>query len=152
MEAAEPGQSDRDVDLEYSKQTGRGIILNSAGDNAIITAADTIYAGLMLPADKIKLDGIEAGAEENVVTSVFGRAGDVVATEGDYDLGQLDVDTTGASDGRWLCRRRLGPVDPASLSVDVDLGYTPAADKLAPLPIRLVMTRRFRWLQARMLA
>ena len=127
-----PAQLTVDVDLEYSKQTDKGIILNSAGDDATITAADTIYAGLMVPADKIKLDGIEAGAEENTVTSVFGRDGDVVATEGDYDLGQLgDVDTTGASDGRVLgyAGGAWGPVDPASLSVDVDLGYTPAADK-----------------------
>lgn len=127
-----PAQLTVDVDLEYSKQTDKGIILNSAGDDATITAADTIYAGLMLPADKIKLDGIEAGAEENTVTSVFGRVGDVVATEGDYDLGQLgDVDTAGASDGRVLgySSGSWSPVDPASLSVDVDLGYTPAADK-----------------------
>ena len=127
-----PAQLTVDVDLEYSKQTDRGIILNSAGDDATITAVDTIYAGLMLPADKIKLDGIEAGAEANAVTSVFGRSGDVVATEGDYDLGELgDVDTTGASDGRVLgySGGSWSPVDPASLSVDVDLGYTPAADK-----------------------
>ena len=127
-----PAQLTVDVDLEYSKQTDKGIILNSAGDDATITAADTIYAGLMLPADKIKLDGIEPGAEENTVTSVFGRSGDVVATEGDYDLGQLgDVDTAGASDGRVLgySGGSWSPVDPASLSVDVDLGYTPAADK-----------------------
>ena len=127
-----PAQLTVDVDLEYSRQTDSGIILNSAGDDATITAVDTIYAGLMLPADKIKLDGIEAGAEENTVTSVFGRSGDVVAIEGDYDLGQLgDVDTAGASDGRVLgySGGSWSPVDPASLSVDVDLGYTPAADK-----------------------
>ena len=127
-----PAQLTVDVDLEYSKQTDKGIILNSAGDDATITAADTIYAGLMLPADKIKLDGIEAGAEENTVTSVFGRSGDVVATEGDYDLGELgDVDTAGQSDGKVLgySGGSWSPVDPASLSVDVDLGYTPAADK-----------------------
>ena len=44
-----PAQLTVDVDLEYSKQTDKGIILNSAGDDATITAADTIYAGLMLP-------------------------------------------------------------------------------------------------------
>ena len=121
-----------DVDLEYSKQTDKGIILNSAGDDATITAVDTIYAGLMLPADKIKLDTVEGNAEPNAVDSVFGRTGAVVAAEGDYNLGQLgDVDTGAAADGRVLgySGGSWSPVDPASLSVDVDLGYTPAADK-----------------------
>jgi hypothetical protein len=127
-----PASISVDVDLEYSKQTDSGIILNTAGDDATITARDTIYAGLMLPGDHIKLEGIEDGAEANTVDSVFGRTGDVVAQEGDYDLGQLgDVDTTGETAGHVLGYdgSEWKAVSPGSLTVDVDLGYTPASDK-----------------------
>ena len=65
-----PASISVDVDLDYSKQTDKGIILNSAGDDAEITARDTIYAGLMLPGDHIKLEGIESGAEANVGTDL----------------------------------------------------------------------------------
>lgn len=43
-------------------------------------------SGLMTGADKTKLDGIAAGA---AVVSVFGRAGVVVATAGDYTAAQI---------------------------------------------------------------
>ena len=43
-----------------------------------------------------------------------------------------DVDTTGVTDGMVIAYDQASgewkPVSPASLSVDVDLGYTPAAD------------------------
>src|SRR6185295_1447572 len=41
-------------------------------------------AGFMSPAQVTKLAGIEAGAQANVVTSVFGRAGAVTAALADY--------------------------------------------------------------------
>ena len=50
----------------------------------------------------------------------------------ELELGELtDVDTTGAVDGMVLSYNGATwvPVSPASLTVDVDLDYTPAADK-----------------------
>ena len=45
--------------------------------------------GLMSSADKVKLNGIETGAEVNLVDSVHGRTGDVVAQANDYTHSQL---------------------------------------------------------------
>ena len=45
--------------------------------------------GFMSNTDKSKLDGIQSGAEQNVVTKVFGRTGDVVPKAGDYDWGEI---------------------------------------------------------------
>ena len=54
-----------------------------------IDAATVTVDGLMDSADKVKLNGIETGAEVNVVTSVHGRVGDVVAAPNDYTHAQL---------------------------------------------------------------
>ena len=82
-----------------------------AGDNVVMTrygggekgvtisAADTTYenatditSGLMSHEDKVKLDGIEAEAEKNVVTSVAGKTGAVVLDKSDVGLGNLTND------------------------------------------------------------
>lgn len=44
----------------------------------------------VLAADKLKLDGIESGAQVNTVTSVAGRTGDVVLTKSDVGLNNVD--------------------------------------------------------------
>ena len=123
-----------DVDLGYTPAADKGTVTNTAGDDAEIPLATGTNAGLTLnnytTAEKDKLAGVEDGAEANVVTSVHGRTGDVVAAEGDYDLGQMgDVDTAGATNGQLLRYNGTswGPGSPAA--VNVDLGYTPAADK-----------------------
>ena len=46
--------------------------------------------GLMIAADKIKLNGIEEGAQKNTVTSVAGRTGAVVLTKSDVGLSNVD--------------------------------------------------------------
>ena len=49
-----------------------------------------------------KLDGIEAGADVNDVTTVFGRTGAVVAVSGDYDIseiGGITISTSAPSGG-----------------------------------------------------
>ena len=123
-----------DVDLGYTPAADKGTVTNTAGDDAEIPLANGTSAGLTLnnytTAEKDKLDGIEDGAEANVVTSVHGRTGDVVAAEGDYSLDQMsDVDTTGASDGKLLKYQGGSWVAGSPAAVSVDLGYTPAADK-----------------------
>ena len=62
-----------------------------------------------------------------VVTSVNGQEGDVSLALDDL----TDVSVGAATDDQLLAYNSgtWGPVDAASLSVDVDLGYTPAADK-----------------------
>ncbi len=64
-----------------------------------ISATDTTYenatetkAGLMSSADKVKLNGIETGAEKNVVTSVAGKTGAVVLDKSDVGLENLTND------------------------------------------------------------
>lgn len=64
-----------------------------------ISATDTTYenatetkAGLMSSADKAKLNGIETGAEKNVVTSVAGKTGAVALDKSDVGLGNLTND------------------------------------------------------------
>ncbi len=46
--------------------------------------------GFMSAADRTKLDGIEAGAEVNVVDSVAGKTGAVTLVKGDVGLGNVD--------------------------------------------------------------
>jgi hypothetical protein len=55
--------------------------------------ATVSLAGFMSAAHWSKLEGIEAGAQVNDVTSVFGRTGAVVATASDYDASQVDNDS-----------------------------------------------------------
>ena len=123
-----------DVDLGYTPAADKGTVTNTAGDDATIPLANGTSAGLTLnnytTAEKDKLAGVEDGAEANVVTSVHGRTGDVVAAEGDYSLGQMsDVDTTDAADGKLLKYQGGSWVAGSPSAVKVDLGYTPAADK-----------------------
>lgn len=54
--------------------------------------ATTSGNGLMSSTDKTKLDGIEAGAEVNTVTSVAGKTGDVTLAKGDVGLGNVTND------------------------------------------------------------
>ena len=67
--------------------TGTGnsrTITSSTGTNVTIPVATTSTAGLMATGDKLKLDGIAAGAQVNTVTSVAGKTGAVT-------LGVADV-------------------------------------------------------------
>lgn len=58
------------VNLGYTASATNGTITNSAGSNAVIPAATTTNAGLMLPAEKTKLTGIAAGANNYVHPTV----------------------------------------------------------------------------------
>ena len=138
-----------DVDLKWENQTTTtGQVTNTAGDDATLTAATTSLAGLMAAADKTKLDGIEDGANVNVNADWNASSGDAeilnkpTLFSGDYDdltnkpdipdeLSDLsDVDTSGATSGQLL-RYNGSSWEPGSPgAVSVDLGYTPAADKV----------------------
>ena len=105
------------VDLDYTAAADKGTVTNTGGTDAVIPLANGTTAGLSLhnysQDDKDKVDAIPAGGVPEV-------------------LGDLnDVDTTGEADGHVLAYdgSEWVPVNPASLSVDVDLDYTPAADK-----------------------
>ncbi len=50
------------VNLSYTASATQGVINNSAGSNAVIPAGSSTNASLMLPADKVKLDAIQPGA------------------------------------------------------------------------------------------
>ena len=112
-----PASLSVDVDLGYTAAADKGTVTNTAGDDAEIPLANGTNAGLSLhnysQDDKDKVDAIPLTGVPEV-------------------LGDLnDVDTTGETDGHVLAYdgSEWVPVNPASLSVDVDLDYTPAADK-----------------------
>ncbi len=57
---------------------------------AISGLANTSTAGLMSATDKSKLDSIATGAQVNAVTTVAGRAGNVILTKSDVGLGNVE--------------------------------------------------------------
>jgi hypothetical protein len=62
--------SSSSTDLGYTTAVSSGTVTSSTGTNATIPAATTSLAGLMACADKIKLNGIAAGAQVNVATNL----------------------------------------------------------------------------------
>lgn len=58
--------------------------------NTTYGTATTSANGLMSSTDKSKLDGVQAGAQKNAVTSVAGKTGAVALTKGDVGLGSVD--------------------------------------------------------------
>ena len=69
------------VNLSYTAATGNGTVTNSAGADAVITAADSTNAGLFLPAEKTKLAGVETSADVTDATNV--AAAGALMTTGD---------------------------------------------------------------------
>ncbi|GAF74774.1 unnamed protein product, partial [marine sediment metagenome] len=58
------------TNLGYSTAITTGTVTSDTGTNATIPAATTSLAGLMVCADKVKLDGIANGAQVNVATDL----------------------------------------------------------------------------------
>ena len=58
--------NDGEVDLSITTTNTTNVINNTGGDNATLVGASSTDAGLMVAADKTKLDGVAAGAEVNV--------------------------------------------------------------------------------------
>ena len=84
-----PKGASQSVDLGYTAAADRGHVTNTAGADATITAVTGTNAGLMLPAQKTKLDGIDTDAEANWAEPT--------------DDGNLYARTraAGATDGTW---------------------------------------------------
>jgi hypothetical protein len=59
-------------------------------DAEVTKPASATEAGRMSAADKVKLDGISAGAQVNTVVSVAGKTGAVTLTKADVGLGNVD--------------------------------------------------------------
>ena len=72
--------------ITYTKGDG------TTGTITVPTYSDvtTTTHGLMSAVDKVKLDGIETGAQVNTVTSVSGRTGAIVLTKNDVGLSNVD--------------------------------------------------------------
>ena len=75
---------------EGTRTTTAVPITSSTGTGATLSAASTTLAGVMTSADKVKLDGIAAGAQVNTVTSVASKTGAVTLVKGDVGLGSVD--------------------------------------------------------------
>lgn len=67
------------TDLAYVPAANKGTITNTNGADAELTLVSLTDAGLMTPADKSKLDGVEAGAEKNPNLSNYLEKGDNVS-------------------------------------------------------------------------
>lgn len=63
---------------------------NSTNATKTIAAATTENAGVMSAADKVKLTGIEEGAQVNSITSVAGKTGQVLLNKNDVGLSAVD--------------------------------------------------------------
>lgn len=63
---------------------------NSVNVTKTIAAATTENAGVMSAADKVKLTGIEEGAQVNSITSVAGKTGQVLLNKNDVGLDAVD--------------------------------------------------------------
>ena len=132
--------------INFSTLDG-SLTLQPGGDSTNIPNVTTSARGLMSSGDKIKLNGIEDGANVNVNADWNASSGDAeilnkpTLFSGSYDdltnkpdipeeLSDLDdVDTAGATNGQLLRYNGTswGPGSPGAVSVD--LGYTAAADK-----------------------
>lgn len=81
------GNVNNTSDLNKPISTATQTALNS---KAGTTVASTSANGLMSSADKIKLNGIESGAQVNTITSVSGKTGAVTLSKGDVGLSNVD--------------------------------------------------------------
>ena len=81
------------TNLTATTATTQITINSSDGDNVVIGEATGTIAGLMSTTHHNKLDGIETGADVNVVDSVAGKTGTVTLVKGDVGLGNVDNTT-----------------------------------------------------------
>jgi hypothetical protein len=79
------------TNLTIANRTATTIdIASDTGTDATIPAATTALSGVMVAADKSKLDGVAAGAQVNTVTSVAGKTGVITLVKTDVGLGSVD--------------------------------------------------------------
>lgn len=90
--------------IQVTANSAAGLYAQGTQQNPFINmqAATSGQNGFMSAAYAAKLDGIQAGAQVNVVASVFGRGGNVGAQFGDYStthINGLTVSNAGPSGG-----------------------------------------------------
>lgn len=78
------------TDLGTSATATTVTISSSSGADTAIGGATGSVAGVLIAADKTKLDGIASGAQANSITSVAGKTGAVTLVKGDVGLGNVD--------------------------------------------------------------
>lgn len=84
-------------DLAVSYGASQVAVTNTAGTNATIAAASTTQAGVMVAADKVKLDGIEAGATKDWTATPIATNGldlNTYITPGNYSCAANSVSAT----------------------------------------------------------
>lgn len=87
-------------------------------------ATDTV-AGFMSGADRIKLDGIQTGAQVNTITSVSGKVGDVVLSKSDVGLSNVN-NTSDAN-------KPVSTATQTALNLKIDKSAIGVANGVAPL-------------------
>lgn len=78
------------VSINYECYEGNQYGAAGTDHIADIPAATTAKAGVMSAADKTKLEGVEAGAQVNTVTSVARKTGAITLAKADVGLGNVD--------------------------------------------------------------
>lgn len=103
------------TNLGTSRNATQVVVTNTAGDDATLAAADGSNAGVMTAADKVKLDGIEAGAEVN-------PTGAAIVSAIDSELGSTAWQDGGGGSGAGTVTVRLIAVADLSVANDLDPG------------------------------
>lgn len=93
-------------------------------ETPIISISDvtTITSGAMSATDKVKLDGIQTGAQVNTVTSVASKTGDIVLVKSDVGLGNVDNFSTASNEVAILATATDRFVTPAGIKAFVEQG------------------------------
>ena len=78
------------VSINYECYEGNQYGAAGTDHTADIPVATTAKAGVMSAADKTKLEGVEAGAQVNTVTSVARKTGAITLAKADVGLGNVD--------------------------------------------------------------
>ena len=79
-----------DTNLSLTGTGDSRVLESSTGTNANLPVADGTNAGLMSMGHYTKLEGVEAGAQVNTVTTVAGRTGAVVVNKADVGLSDVE--------------------------------------------------------------
>lgn len=130
------------TDLEIDARTATSLdVASSTGDDATIPEATQLLAGLMTAADKTRLDGIEAGAEVNVVGEAPNDGEQYVRQNEDW--AQIEIPAAGieeAPDDGVIYGRRNGDWEFVGgvRSVDSRTGVVQLDDLYMPLNIGLL--------------
>jgi hypothetical protein len=102
------------TNLSYTVSETDGTIVSDTGQDATIIAGSTIYASLMLPGDKTKLDGIATGAEVNVQSDWNAVSGDA------FILNKPTLGTASVQDVEYFATAAQGTTaDTALQSTDI---------------------------------